>query len=644
MFVNQINAWSDLLVTQLWRATWQGGIALLVVLLLCHFVRGLPATAKCWLWRLAFLKLVIAGLWLAPIEFHLMPNWQSAEVAQSVPQWTSITNDADAQEARSRTEAAVIPFLQALQEVRLATWLVLVWAIGVTVCGLRMLRQLVYVRRLLDRSKLLVDRRMIAHVRNRCRQMGIASTPAIRITSEVGSPCVVGIRRPTILLPPHLLQPDSEQLIVAAIAHELSHVKRHDLRWNCMAAVADLLFYFHPILWLAKPQWRLAQELAADEHAISKSRCEIASYAQSLVAMATQNGRLRTPALALGVSETFVQLKQRIGAIKSMRKHRSGNRLGLAIALSPLALLAITPWTLSARDSPPASAMLADQHPASVSETPSSTASQQLKATATPAATDSMKPTVTELSVVGIEPDKVELEAADPVLSREPIAPSPEVLKLLRGLFEDSSNASADDVTRQDVEQERGRKVVASDQVTNRRRVSSIPGEQAQGGTGGRAGQGGAGGAGGMGAAGGRGGYGGAGGQGGLAGQGGNGERGRQGTNGQDGSPGAAGRGTMGGAGGYGGAGGRGGVGGRGGAGGNGGASGGGYGRSGGYGGAGGNGGAGGGGGYGWTGGYGRAGGRGGAGGSGGAGGGGGYGRSGGYGGAGGNGGRGAGR
>jgi len=38
----------------LWRATWQGSLALLLVWAVCRVLQRLPARAKSWLWRLAY--------------------------------------------------------------------------------------------------------------------------------------------------------------------------------------------------------------------------------------------------------------------------------------------------------------------------------------------------------------------------------------------------------------------------------------------------------------------------------------------------------------------------------------------------------------------------------------------------------------
>ena len=54
-------------------ASVQGGVALLVVWLTCRLWRGLPPDVACWLWRLAYLKLVVGLLWTSPLRLPLLP-------------------------------------------------------------------------------------------------------------------------------------------------------------------------------------------------------------------------------------------------------------------------------------------------------------------------------------------------------------------------------------------------------------------------------------------------------------------------------------------------------------------------------------------------------------------------------------------
>jgi len=61
--------WADGLL----RASWQGGLAILAAYAIGALFPRMPAAARCWLWRLAYLKLLIGFLAFAPIHLHLLP-------------------------------------------------------------------------------------------------------------------------------------------------------------------------------------------------------------------------------------------------------------------------------------------------------------------------------------------------------------------------------------------------------------------------------------------------------------------------------------------------------------------------------------------------------------------------------------------
>src|SRR5579884_4026259 len=68
-------AWASAIL----RASWQGGAALLTVWLLCRAWAGMPPRARCWLWRLAYLKLLLALVSIAPIRLAVLRPLRSVQ-------------------------------------------------------------------------------------------------------------------------------------------------------------------------------------------------------------------------------------------------------------------------------------------------------------------------------------------------------------------------------------------------------------------------------------------------------------------------------------------------------------------------------------------------------------------------------------
>ncbi|MCC9598930.1 redoxin domain-containing protein [Stieleria sp. JC731] len=83
---------------------------------------------------------------------------------------------------------------------------------------------------------------------------------AVRCSDRVASPCVLGIRRPIILLPSEL----PENAVEAALSHELSHIASRDLSWDLAARTMRSLMWFHPLAWILVRSHRTACEHVSD--------------------------------------------------------------------------------------------------------------------------------------------------------------------------------------------------------------------------------------------------------------------------------------------------------------------------------------------------------------------------------------------
>src|SRR4051812_451377 len=65
---------TDVWAGAMWRASWQGGLGLGIVWAWCRLLGPrTPARVKCWLWRLAYAKLLLSLVWTAPAALPLLP-------------------------------------------------------------------------------------------------------------------------------------------------------------------------------------------------------------------------------------------------------------------------------------------------------------------------------------------------------------------------------------------------------------------------------------------------------------------------------------------------------------------------------------------------------------------------------------------
>jgi Zn-dependent protease with chaperone function len=92
---------------------------------------------------------------------------------------------------------------------------------------------------------------------------GIPS-PELRRSPFVSSPCVIGIRRPMILLGDDVAPLDAADVL----AHELAHVARHDGLWNLLRQIATSCLFPQPLLWWLSRRLEATAEEICDDNVV----------------------------------------------------------------------------------------------------------------------------------------------------------------------------------------------------------------------------------------------------------------------------------------------------------------------------------------------------------------------------------------
>ncbi|MEW9573077.1 TonB family protein [Rhodanobacter sp. Si-c] len=137
-----------------------------------------------------------------------------------------------------------------------------------------------------------------------------------RLRLHPAGPAVLWAPRSLLLLPADFLErfaTDERRLV---LRHELTHLRRGDALWSLLAELAAALLWFHPLVWLARPRFRLDQELACDERVLRGASRDEAGYAHTLLHSV---GLSPAPALIPWLDQP--QLKERLTMI---RRHRPG--------------------------------------------------------------------------------------------------------------------------------------------------------------------------------------------------------------------------------------------------------------------------------------------------------------------------------
>ncbi|HTA71060.1 MAG TPA: M56 family metallopeptidase [Bryobacteraceae bacterium] len=103
----------------------------------------------------------------------------------------------------------------------------------------------------------------------------------IRESDRVASPVALGIARPAIVLPSDWRQWGSAKLD-AVLAHERSHIRRHDPEVQLLSAIHRALLWYSPLSWFLHQRIVRAAEEASDDAAVAVTR-DRALYAEVLL-------------------------------------------------------------------------------------------------------------------------------------------------------------------------------------------------------------------------------------------------------------------------------------------------------------------------------------------------------------------------
>ena len=364
--VNTLNAFADAWASSMWVACWQGGLALIFVGLIVRIFPSTPPSIRCWLWRLALLKLLVSFTWTKPIELPLLPAADNFSAHAPLPAQKS------RREVVSKAFNWEAPQLSAIKSLQsgesfsaqafvsrpsLASVLFLLWVLGLWWGFFSLFRSWQMVKRIRASCQRISNQDLLSCCTELCRQFGLRYAPDLVSSDDVSSPSVIGVFKPAIVLPSTLLREFSTQQLKLMLAHELAHLVRKDLLWNWLFVIGRTLFFFHPLIWLAQKEWQLAHEMACDELVILKTNALPASYGDVLVKVAEKcRQAMQEGLVAASMAESFKALKRRVIAMQFIKPIPRKKLFVWVVSLSALALFGIVPWRLVAQ--PPKQTMV----------------------------------------------------------------------------------------------------------------------------------------------------------------------------------------------------------------------------------------------------------------------------------------------
>ncbi|KRA42750.1 M56 family metallopeptidase [Pseudoxanthomonas sp. Root630] len=337
-----LEAFADLIASRLFAVGGQAILLAALVWALCRFLPRLDARTRAWLWWLVATQLVVGLLWHAPIALPLLPTEPAAVAAmQAAPAaadaatyLTTVPATIDAVDTVSAQDAGT--------PIAWSVWLLAAWLAGVAVMLVNSARHALRLRGQLKRARPCTDLRANEEYAALGRHLGLSTLPTLRVSDEIDSPMLAGPWRPVLLLPAAGLARMRGDDLRMALHHELAHLQRRDLWWAWMPALAQHLFFFHPVAHLAAREYGLAREVACDAAVLADERHAPHDYGRLLVKLGVSTAP--SPALA-GASPTFRILKRRLLMLQHTASPLRSSALALTIGL---VLLGAVPYQVTA--------------------------------------------------------------------------------------------------------------------------------------------------------------------------------------------------------------------------------------------------------------------------------------------------------
>lgn len=349
LFANQ---WAATLMPAFFRATWQGGLFIAIVWVTCRIFRTLPTASRNWLWWIVSVQMLIRLVAVATIPLPVLPAVHEASpFAYAAP-----TNPFESRAssgaliASPAVQSTAVSNLPLPDPIRPRTSLsanaiaLIVWMIGVGLCVIANLRRIGATRRMLISARPVIQGPILDIVQEFCVDTG-QKQPRVLESSQALCPLLAGWLRPAIVVPIELTRTLDTPQLRMALAHEFAHLRRKDLWLGIFPALTQILFFFHPLAWLASHEFAATREAACDSEALRFSGASPAAFARLLL----NTAQARSSMAVLGTAFGYRLIQRRISMLKTLTVSNARRYRGTSTIVLALAALCALPWSVTAQ-------------------------------------------------------------------------------------------------------------------------------------------------------------------------------------------------------------------------------------------------------------------------------------------------------
>ena len=151
--------------------------------------------------------------------------------------------------------------------------------------------------------------------------LGISGHISLHLCPNIGSPMIIGVFKPRILLPVAAISQGELRFI---LKHELIHYKRKDLWYKYLLLFVTALYWFNPVIYLMVKAVNLQCELSCDAEVVRNSnKYTRYQYCETIAGLLENQSKIKT-ALSTNFYGGKNSMKNRLLSIMDTRKKRVG--------------------------------------------------------------------------------------------------------------------------------------------------------------------------------------------------------------------------------------------------------------------------------------------------------------------------------
>lgn len=293
------------------------------------------------LWYLLLGLLAVPFLPVQPIRFLQIFTWFGSLKNTSLSPIETIMNETAARSQPNTADWMNDFSISVSRKTPAAVGLILctLWGIGILIMIILMMKSLFRFQNIKN-SALPLQNQAVRKLYQDCLdKMHITKPVPVYSTAFLKSPVIVGLFKPCIYLPIHLISDYPADDIRYMLMHELAHYRYKDALANYFMNIIGVLYWFNPFVWYSLKEMKNDREIACDT-SVLKLLDEDAyeDYGNTLINFAEKVSLTPFP-FTTGISGSMKQMQRRVINIANYRPASFRKKLHSTLAYIMIALI-----------------------------------------------------------------------------------------------------------------------------------------------------------------------------------------------------------------------------------------------------------------------------------------------------------------